>query len=101
MRLGTAGRREREGAAGTSAGSRVLPFQDPVDFDANALLASLVIGAVGFVAFAYGKRQGRLPQMLAGLVLLIFPYFVSNVLLMLGIAAAVLAALWVAVRAGW
>ncbi len=72
-----------------------------MDIDANALLASLLIGSVGFVCLAYGKKQGRFPQMLAGLVLLVFPYFVSNLWLMLGIASAVVAVLWLAVKGGW
>jgi hypothetical protein len=72
-----------------------------VDFDANALFASLAVSSIGFVAFAYGKKMGRVPQMLAGLILMGFPYFVSNVALMGGIATAVLAALWLAVRLGW
>jgi hypothetical protein len=72
-----------------------------LDFDANALLASLFLGCVGFVCFVYGKRQARLPQMLAGVVLSIYPYFVSNVWLMLGIGAAVIGAMWLAIRMGW
>jgi hypothetical protein len=72
-----------------------------VDLDANSILASIFVGAIGFVAFAYGKRQGRVPQMVAGLLLMGYPYFVTNVLLMLGIAGAILALLWVTVRAGY
>jgi hypothetical protein len=72
-----------------------------VDVDFNELFASLVVSAVGFVAFVYGKRQGRAPQMLAGLVLMIFPYFVSNWFLIFGIGVAVVAAMWVALRYGW
>jgi hypothetical protein len=72
-----------------------------VDINANELFASLLVSSIGLVAFIYGKRQGRLPQMLAGLVLMLFPYFVSNVLLMFGIATAVLGGLWGAVRLGW
>jgi hypothetical protein len=72
-----------------------------VDLDANVLLASLAVGCVGFVCFAYGKRQGRVPQMLAGVTLFVYPYFVSNALVTVGIAVVVLAALWLAVRLGW
>jgi hypothetical protein len=39
--------------------------------------------------------------MLIGVVLMTFPYFVSNVALMFAIAAALLTALWGAVRLGW
>jgi hypothetical protein len=72
-----------------------------MDIDANALFASMFVSSIGFVAFMYGKRQGRFPQLIVGLGLMIFPYFVSNVLLMLAIGAALLGALWGAVRLGW
>ena len=83
--------------AGTPA-----PSDTPgVDVDANALLASILIGTVGLGVFIYGKRQSRLPQMIAGIALMAYPYFVSNVLLMAGIAMALLAVLWLVVRLGW
>ena len=69
-----------------------------MDLDANSLLASLLVGSIGFVAFAYGKRQSRVPHMLAGFILMAYPYFVTNVALMLAIAVALLAALWGSVR---
>ena len=72
-----------------------------MDLDANSLLASMVVGGIGFVAFVYGKRQSRVPHMVAGVVLSVYPYFVSNVALMLGIAVVLLAGLWGAVRLGW
>ena len=68
--------------------------------DGNSLLLSLLIGCVGFVCFAYGKKQQRFPQMIAGVVLCVYPYFVSNLLLMAGIGVLVLALLAVAVRLG-
>jgi hypothetical protein len=71
-----------------------------LDLDPNALLLSLLVGAVGFVCFAYGKRQNRFPQMLAGVILAVYPYFVSNLLLMGGIAVAVLALMALAIRLG-
>ncbi len=69
-----------------------------MDLDANSFLASMLVGSIGFVAFAYGKRQSRVPHMLAGVILMAYPYFVPNVALMLGIAVVLLAALWGAVR---
>jgi hypothetical protein len=71
-----------------------------LNFDANALLLSLLIGCVGTVCFMYGKRQQRFPQMLAGVVLAVYPYFVSNLLVMAAIGVGVLALLAVAVRLG-
>ena len=71
-----------------------------MDLDGNSILASLLIGCVGFVAFAYGKKMKRLPQMLVGLLLMGFPYFVSSVPWMFGIAAALLGAMALMIRLG-
>jgi len=72
-----------------------------VNLDANSLIAGLVVSAIGFVLFSYGRKMRRPPQVIAGLVLLVYPYFVSNVLLMFGVAAALCALLWLAVRNGY
>jgi hypothetical protein len=71
-----------------------------MEINGNSLLASLLISSMGFVAFMYGKRQRRLPQMLVGVLLMGFPYFVSNVLLMFGLAVVLLACLWGMLRLG-
>lgn len=71
-----------------------------MDLDANSLLASLLVSSIGFVLFVYGRRMRRIPQLAVGLTLLIYPYFVSNVWLMFGIAAALLALLWFGVKQG-
>jgi hypothetical protein len=71
-----------------------------LNLDANSLLLSLLVGCVGFVCFAYGKRQQRFPQMVAGVVLSVYPYFVSNLMLMAGIGVAVLVLMTVAIRLG-
>jgi hypothetical protein len=71
-----------------------------MNLDANALLLSLAIGSVGLGFFVYGKKQGRLPQMAAGVLLLVYPYFVSNLVAMAAIGAAVLLLMWVALRLG-
>jgi len=69
-----------------------------LDFDANSLIASLVVSSIGTVAFIYGKRQSRVPHMAIGAILCIFPYFVSDLYLMGGITVALLGALWAGVR---
>lgn len=71
-----------------------------VDLDGNSLLASLLVGLVGTGIFVYGRRQSRFPQMLVGAVLVVFPYFVSSVALMAGIAVGLVLALWGATRIG-
>jgi hypothetical protein len=71
-----------------------------MNLDANTILLSLVIGGIGLVCFMYGKRQQRVPHVVAGLALMVYPYFVSNLLLSAGIGAALCGALWLAVYLG-
>lgn len=71
-----------------------------MDIDGNALLASLFVSSIGMAVFVYGKRQSRLPHMVVGASLMIYPYFVSNVFLIFGIAVVLLGGLWAAARAG-
>lgn len=72
-----------------------------MSFDAGSFITGLFVSGVGFVVFEYGRRMRRPPQIGIGIVLLIFPYFVSNVVAMLGIAAALLVALWVLLARGY
>lgn len=62
----------------------------------NALLASVLVGSIGLGLFVYGKKQRRPPHLLAGLILMIYPYFVPSVALMLVIAVALLGLLYLA-----
>lgn len=72
-----------------------------MNLDASSLIAGFVVSGVGFVLFSYGRKMGRVPQVITGLVLMVFPYFVPNVLLMLGIGAALCGLLYLANRAGY
>lgn len=71
-----------------------------MDLDSGSLVASLIVSAIGFVVFRYGRRLQRLPQIIVGLVLMAFPYVVPSVPLMVAIAAALLGGLWLALRFG-
>ncbi|MDP9037002.1 MAG: hypothetical protein M3O50_19565 [Myxococcota bacterium] len=71
-----------------------------MNLDANYLILSLLIGSVGFVCFAFGKRQARLPPMIAGAILMVYPYFVTNLFGMVAVGIGVLGLLWAAVRLG-
>lgn len=72
-----------------------------MEFSAASLFASFLVGLIGLGLFVYGKKQTRLPQLVVGMALMVFPYFVESVLLVYAVAAALLLGLWAAVRWGW
>jgi len=65
------------------------------------IFASLAVSSVGFVLLNYGRKIRRPPHAVAGLLMLVYPYFVPTVVPMLIIAAAVCGLLGLAVKLGW
>ncbi|CAK8712214.1 MAG: hypothetical protein CDV28_10251 [Candidatus Electronema aureum] len=50
--------------------------------DAATLLWGVLFGSIGVGFFMYGKKQQAAIPLISGIVLMIFPYFVSNVALL-------------------
>ena len=71
-----------------------------MELTAGSLFAMLVVSSIGFALYLYGKRQARVPQLVTGVLMMVFPYFVTGVVWMSGVAVALLAALWCACRSG-
>jgi hypothetical protein len=55
------------------------------------LLWSLLFSCVGLGFFTFGKRQQAVVPLVCGLVLMVYPYFVSSVWLLFGIGAVLVA----------
>jgi hypothetical protein len=53
-----------------------------------SLLWGLLFGSIGLGFFVYGKRQKAVVPLVCGLVLIIFPYFISNTILLVAIGVA-------------
>ena len=47
-----------------------------------SLLWGVVFGAVGLAYFVYGRKQQRFVPLLCGIGLMVFPYFMSNTVLL-------------------
>ena len=60
----------------------------------SALFASLLFGVIGFVAFRYGKKNAVFVPMLLGIVLMVFPYFVSETWMIYAVGCALTAVVW-------
>ena len=62
--------------------------------DTASLLWGLLFGSIGFGYFWYGKNQKALVPALCGLVLMVFPYFISSTLSMVIVGAALMVVPW-------
>lgn len=59
--------------------------------DTAAILWGLVFGSIGVGYYMYGKRQENMVARLSGVALILFPYFVSNNLLLVAMGLALMA----------
>ena len=56
-----------------------------LQFDPANLIAGFVFGSIGFVAFTYGKRMSLWKPMFCGIALMVYPYFISNIWILVGL----------------
>lgn len=62
------------------------------------LFLGILFGAIGTGYFVYGKRQTSVLHLVAGVLLMIFPYFFSSLVAVLLVGAALAAAPFVIQR---
>ena len=71
------------------------------DLDPTWLILSLIPSGIGFVLFTYGKKMQRTPQLVGGIVLMIYPYFTPTSATLIGVGTAICVAVWSAIKLGW
>jgi hypothetical protein len=72
-----------------------------MSLDPTHLVLSLILSGVGFVLFVYGKKQARWPQLVAGIVFMVYPYFIASAAAMAAIGVVLGLGLWWALGQGW
>jgi len=72
-----------------------------MSLDPTWLFLSLIPGGIGFVLLVYGKKQGRWPQLVAGLLFMVYPYFATSVVSLVVTGTVIGVLLWYAIRLGW
>ena len=72
-----------------------------MNLDADWLILSLIPGGIGFVLLTYGKKAGRWPHAVAGVLFLAYPYFTDTIWSLVGVGAAIGLGLYLAVQQGW
>lgn len=63
-----------------------------MNFSGWGLLAGVVFGSIGVGYLMYGRRQTRIVHVVCGMLLMVFPWFVSNLAALLGIGLALVLA---------
>ena len=49
----------------------------------STLIWGIIFGSIGLAFFVYGKKQKSIIPMLSGIGLMVFPYFISNIYIMI------------------
>lgn len=62
-----------------------------MNFSVGALLCGLLFSSIGLGYFLYGRKQRRGVPLVCGIVLMVYPYFISNLAVLVGVGAVVAA----------
>ncbi len=62
--------------------------------DAGTLMASLLFGLIGMGMLMYGRKAIRPVPIVVGVILIVLPYFISNLIAMIVICSALTAVPW-------
>ncbi len=65
-----------------------------MNFSAANIIAGLVFGGIGFVAFRYGRKEMLIKPMVIGIALMVYPYFISHDVAVFVIGAVLCALLY-------
>ena len=71
-----------------------------MNLDPTWLFLSLFTGAVGMALFLYGKKEQRWPQIVFGLLYMVYPYFTPNVSSLVIVGVILGGVLWYLIRRG-
>jgi hypothetical protein len=72
-----------------------------MNLNLNTILVGSFISLIGLALLMYGRKEGRVPHMVVGLLLIIYPYFVGNPLIEVAVAVVLVAGLSLVSRLGF
>ena len=72
-----------------------------MDFDPTLLMLSVIPSGVGFVLFTYGRKSDRWPQLVTGILFMVYPYFTGSTISMVSVGVLLGAMLYVMIQVGW
>jgi len=59
--------------------------------DSSLLIWGMVFGSIGLGFFLYGKKQKAIVPLITGIALFIFPYFISDIYILIISGASIMA----------
>ena len=62
-----------------------------MNFEPTYLLLSFIFSTFGLIYFNYGRKQLKIPVMICGLILIVYPYFLDSTLWLCLIGAVLMA----------
>ncbi|MBZ5640824.1 MAG: amino acid transport protein [Acidobacteriia bacterium] len=71
-----------------------------MNLDPAWLFLSLITGAIGLALFVYGKRNARWPQIVIGLLFMVYPYFTTSISSLVIVGVFLSGVLWYLLRTG-
>jgi hypothetical protein len=73
-----------------------------MSLDPTWLFLSLIPAGIGFVLVVYGRKQGRWPHLVAGMLFMVYPYVATSVASLVIVGVAIGLMLWYGTtRLGW
>ena len=57
----------------------------------QGLFIGLVTGVIGMAYFVYGKKQSRPVPLVAGIALMVYPYFIDSLAISIAVGVALMA----------
>jgi hypothetical protein len=72
-----------------------------VSLDVSTILLGGFVGLIGLALVSYGGKEVRIPHIAVGLILLVYPYFVGNLIAIVVIAVALVVGLALVSRLGY
>jgi hypothetical protein len=57
----------------------------PAPMNSSILLWGLLFSSIGFGFFLYGRKQRAVVPLLCGIAMMVYPYFISNVMALVAI----------------
>jgi hypothetical protein len=72
-----------------------------LDFSIESMLIGIMVSSFGLAYFTYGRKQQRLTPLISGLLMMILPFLVTNLVMLVSVTVLLCLAPWVVQKLGY